>query len=546
MGARTGRDTLTALELLVEQTHTVWNSGPQWVVSLLSLDMAGAFDNASHPRLLHILHSKGLPATVISWVQSFLTVRQSTITIRKSTSDPFPIRNGIPQGSPVNPILFLFYNNELISKCTDSGLKASAIGFVDDVNIITWGESTEKNCRTLSRLHTECATWAKLHGAAFAPAKYELIHLSRAPKRFNMAADLQIQDHVVSPRPVIRVLGVQIDSKLRWGPQIRFIQAKMARQNLALSRVAASTWGATFPKARQVFSAMIRPAITYGAPIWHSITDIKPRKSQTRRCGSIQNTGLRIVTGAFKATPLQSLEAECTIPPIDLYMDSLHASFQLRLLRSKTQPLIDSACLRIRNQLRGRRGRRKHYKLTPGQTRKRWVLQRFIDHSNETTLAAQYQNPRLHSSPAKWLQEQWQRRWSIYTSTIPRHQRNAAQSKSLVYKPLNHHRSLTKAQSSMATQIRTEKIGFRAFLSSRHVPGITPECDCGWPRQTAKHVILYCPSVTNRTQMLQEAKTTDYIQLTSHPPAIQAVTRWLIQQRLLPQFSLAADLLLNQ
>ena len=27
MGARAGRDTLTALELLVEQTHTVWNSG---------------------------------------------------------------------------------------------------------------------------------------------------------------------------------------------------------------------------------------------------------------------------------------------------------------------------------------------------------------------------------------------------------------------------------------------------------------------------------------------------------------------------------------
>ena len=29
IGARAGRDTLIALELLVEQTHTVWNSGPK-------------------------------------------------------------------------------------------------------------------------------------------------------------------------------------------------------------------------------------------------------------------------------------------------------------------------------------------------------------------------------------------------------------------------------------------------------------------------------------------------------------------------------------
>ena len=55
MGARRGRDTISALELLVEQTHTIWKSGNKQVASMLSLDMARAFDNASYPRLLYIL-----------------------------------------------------------------------------------------------------------------------------------------------------------------------------------------------------------------------------------------------------------------------------------------------------------------------------------------------------------------------------------------------------------------------------------------------------------------------------------------------------------
>jgi hypothetical protein len=61
MGGRTKRDTITALDLLTEQIHTIWNCGNQWVASMLCLDVAGAYDNASHPRLLHILQRLGIP-----------------------------------------------------------------------------------------------------------------------------------------------------------------------------------------------------------------------------------------------------------------------------------------------------------------------------------------------------------------------------------------------------------------------------------------------------------------------------------------------------
>ena len=44
-----------------------------------------------------------------------------------------------------------------------------------------------------------------------------------------VAATIQIQENQITPRTIIRVLGVQVDSKLHWGPHIRYVQAKIAR-----------------------------------------------------------------------------------------------------------------------------------------------------------------------------------------------------------------------------------------------------------------------------------------------------------------------------
>lgn len=58
---------------------------------------------------------------------------------------------------------------------------------------------------------------------------------------------------------------------------------------------------------------------------------------------------------------------------------------------------------------------------------------------------------------------------------------------------LKLHRGLHREVSSVLTQIRTEKIGLRAYLFDRHVPGIDDACcECGSPRQTARHILEEC------------------------------------------------------
>ncbi|KAI1000147.1 hypothetical protein K3495_g8053 [Podosphaera aphanis] len=163
MGARPKRSTISAVELLTEQIHTIWGKNKKRVASLLSLDISGAFDNVSHERLIHNLKQKGIPLWITRFIKSFLEGRTTSVVLGSFKGGQIPTITGIPQGSSLSPILFLFFASTLLPLLQSPN--SSAVGFVDDTNILTWSDTTEENCRRLEKLHEKCELWAKSHGS---------------------------------------------------------------------------------------------------------------------------------------------------------------------------------------------------------------------------------------------------------------------------------------------------------------------------------------------------------------------------------------------
>ena len=63
---------------------------------MLSLDLAGAFDDVSHERLLYILRQKGFPEWLMSFIKSFLIQKRTRIRFTGYESDGIPTQTGIP------------------------------------------------------------------------------------------------------------------------------------------------------------------------------------------------------------------------------------------------------------------------------------------------------------------------------------------------------------------------------------------------------------------------------------------------------------------
>ena len=125
-----------------------------------------------------------------------------------------------------------------------------------------------------------------------------------------------------------------------------------------MTRLAGKTWGPDLPSARLLYLVVIRTAIAYGATYCHTPSP-KATATTTRAAKptgyakaleKTQNDCLRVVAGAYKATPTHLLEVETKTPPLDLYLNYHRAKFERRTKVTPVGKVIEEAEGRVQNR----------------------------------------------------------------------------------------------------------------------------------------------------------------------------------------------------
>ena len=80
---------------------------------MILIDLQKAFDIIDHDVLLQKLYGIGFSKRTVNWFKSYLSNRSFKANLGNNFSQPASVSCGVPQGSILDPPLFLIYDNDM-------------------------------------------------------------------------------------------------------------------------------------------------------------------------------------------------------------------------------------------------------------------------------------------------------------------------------------------------------------------------------------------------------------------------------------------------
>jgi ribonuclease HI len=307
-GGRPGRTTEQALLVLSNAIDQAWYKHA--VLTLIAFDLKGAFNGVNKISLDACLRAKGIPAVARKWIASFMSDRFASIGFDDFRTEVTPLVNaGLAQGSPLSPILFTFFNSDLVDQPVT--FRGGASAFIDDYFRWQVGRSAEEN---LAKIQSEdiprIEAWAQRTGSCFAAEKTELIHLTRRRSE-QLQGQVVMNGKTVKPSPTAKLLGVVFDHELRWKEHVQQAIKRATKVTIAL----AGLRHLRPEQMRQIYQACVTPVVDYSSTVWH---DPLRDKTHLRHLNTVQRAPLIRIMSAFRTVATATLEVEAHVLPTHL------------------------------------------------------------------------------------------------------------------------------------------------------------------------------------------------------------------------------------
>ena len=111
-GFRSKHSTETQLLITTHELLKERDAGKQ--IDVVVLDFSKAFDTVPHKRLLGKLELYGITGNIHKWISGFLSGRKQSVVVDGAISDEETVLSGVPQGTVLDPLLFLLHINDMI------------------------------------------------------------------------------------------------------------------------------------------------------------------------------------------------------------------------------------------------------------------------------------------------------------------------------------------------------------------------------------------------------------------------------------------------
>ncbi|KAE8266690.1 hypothetical protein A4X09_0g5667 [Tilletia walkeri] len=243
-GSVPGRSTSDAALTLVHDVEAGWTHTKPLTTSALTFDVQGAYDSVQYILLICHHYEQGVPLHLLRWILSFLLKRQGSMRLDGEDGEMEGIHLGIPQGSPVSPILYILFVAPLHRlfgpAAIDRDLRlVRLISYVDDNLFYIASNSAEWNAKVLKKAYDAAHRWAVENGQRYDAAKKNFIEFVAPRASSVVAGQIVLRDGTVPAvdrMSSFRWSGVHFDSQLRFRSHVDTVtaSAKQAAGGMAM------------------------------------------------------------------------------------------------------------------------------------------------------------------------------------------------------------------------------------------------------------------------------------------------------------------------
>lgn len=260
-GFRTGRNCCDQVWALSAHIEAGFQKNVKTCVAFM--DLSSVYDTVWKKGMIYKLQKTIPCAKTSKLIQSMLSNRRITVQLNGKVSRPRTIKNGLPRGSVLAPLLFNIYTNDMPQ--TDS----RKFIYADDLALSTQHKDMESAAVILSSDLSKLDAYYKKWRLQPNPSKSEVCAFHLSNRLANQELDVVLCGSRIRHNPNPTYLGVTLNRSLTYRKHVSDVSQKVKSRNNMLRKLADNSWGASGDTLRTAALALAYSTAEYCAPVWY-------------------------------------------------------------------------------------------------------------------------------------------------------------------------------------------------------------------------------------------------------------------------------------